>query len=115
MLSAETIRRLENLQQELADLFIEEANLPLWREMKKQDRRGDAYWEKKNARQTFGMLNDIQRLFDRQMVPTAPPPDTPTPGDPAEAELEKEIAFTEKQAADLIAKVKARRNGKAPG
>ena len=111
MLKAETIRKLEERQQELADLYLEESgNLASWRDLSTKDRRGDVYWLKKNCRATLGLVVITQSVLDRALTPAAPPPGTPTPGED-ETELEREVALTTKEADALIAKVRGR--GKA--
>lgn len=112
MLKAETIRKLEGRQQELADLFLAESDPATFPDLSTKQNRGDRYWLKRNAAQTVGLVHRIQSLLDRALTPAAPPPDTPTPGDQAEAELEHEVALTTKEADELIAKVRARKPAK---
>lgn len=115
MFKAETLHRLEARQEQLAELFLRESDTATWPSLDTKEGRGDRYWLKKNAAQTIALAVRIQTILDRALTPIGTSPDAPTPGDPVDEELEREIAVTEQQAADLIAKVRKRRDGKAPG
>jgi hypothetical protein len=59
MLTVDTLTRLEQKQEQLAQLFIKDADLEAWKGMT----RGDAYWERKNCAQTLGLVVRIQAIL----------------------------------------------------
>lgn len=60
MLNKDTLVSMQQKQQELAELFLDEADPKKWEEMK----RGDAYWERKNCAQTLGLVVRIQTILN---------------------------------------------------
>lgn len=113
--------RLKGLSEKLTDVVLKEANPEKWPGDGKElasltrDERGDRYWCKKNAAATLTMLMKIQSLtgmLEQRGGFGATPPEA---GDPdGEANLDKEIADAEKEAARIIGKMqKDGRTGRA--
>lgn len=88
MLDAETLKKLEQRQTELATVFVEETDVTKWPTPDTRDGRGDRYWIKRNAGSTATLIVKIQSILDAALrqPPIADPKD-PVPGDePEEAE-----------------------------
>ena len=97
-------QKLQALAEKLADRFIAEADPDNWaapdavaklpRDMTSQE-RGDAYWNKKNAMATGGVLRYTLDLAG----------DTGGDGDPAkDADMDRRIADAEKRAAAAVSR-----------
>lgn len=106
------IDRLEDLAQEIADVFIDEADPKNWNgqgaalvEMDEKT-RGNRYWDKKNAIQTGSLLARVLDLRDRDKGLSGGGVTTP------EDDAEKEISRFEKQAKDMVNAVLARATSK---
>lgn len=104
------IDRLEDLAQEIADVFIDEADPKNWNgqgaalvEMDEKT-RGNRYWDKKNAIQTGSLLARVLDLRDRDKGHGG----AITPEDDAEKELSK----FEKQAKEMVNAILARATSK---
>lgn len=104
------VERLEDLAQEIAEVFIDEADPKNWNgagkllnEMDK-DERGNRYFDKKNAIQTGSLLARVLDLRDRDKGHGG----AITPEDDAEKELSK----FEKQAKEMVNAVLARATSK---
>lgn len=87
MLDADTLKKLEQRQTELAGVFIEETDVTQWPSKDTRVGRGDRYWMKRNAGSTATLIVKIQSILDAALrqPPIADPKD-PTPGDPPEEE-----------------------------
>ena len=101
-MTPEQIEKLEELQERLADVFLDEANPDNWPgagvkqvDMKQQD-RGDRVWIKKNAMGTVNLICRITTLL-------APPPAGGAPDD--EKEKRALIEAAEKEAAELLGRL----------
>lgn len=100
--------KLQKLEEELTDVFLQEADPKLWpgagatpANMDAQT-RGDRYWCKKNAVATIAMMTRIGHLtgmIQRAAAGTEPDPDpTPEGGDG----LDEEVNKAEKEAQKLM-------------
>lgn len=95
------IARLQELQEKLADVVLEEADPDLWpgagMAMADMDRetRGDRYWSKKNAAATFAILERTTSTIERKIGADAP-------AEAQDADIDKQIAKREKEAAALL-------------
>lgn len=113
MLRPDQIARIEELQEELADVFIQEADPTNWtaagklpNEMSK-DERGDRHWDRKGAMGTGAVL---KYTFD-VLKAHANPDDK---GDGASDEdLDAVIASAEKKAKAALSRVMNKAQGKA--
>lgn len=101
-MTPEQIEKLEELQERLADVFLDEADPRNWPgagvkqvDMKQQD-RGDRVWIKKNAMGTVNLICRITTLL-------APPPAGGAPDD--EKEKRALIKAAEKEAAELLGRL----------
>jgi hypothetical protein len=99
------ITRLQELTEKLADRFLLEADPAEWPGEGKapadctQQERGDAYWCKKNAMATGGVLRFTMDVLAKQ----APEPDGKTPPDPAkESDLDRQVREAERRSAQLV-------------
>jgi hypothetical protein len=63
MLNADTLKKLEQRQQELADIFIDETDATKW-PTPRTGRRGDRFWFKRNAGATATLIVKIQSMLD---------------------------------------------------
>ena len=104
------IERLQDLAEQVAEVFMEEADPQNWTgagymlaDMDK-DMRGGRYWDKKNAIQTGSLLARVLDLRDRDSRSA----DTKTPEDDAEQEINR----FEKQAKEMVNAVIARATSK---
>lgn len=110
------IERLKDLTERLADRFLIEADPVEWpgdgrppADLTQQE-RGDAYWCKKNAMATGGVLRYTLDLIDKHNQP-------PTPGDPnlaeKDADLDAKIKDAERRANEAVSRVldKAKKRG----
>lgn len=118
------LQRLQDLSEKLADRFLLEADPDEWPGNGKgpadltQQERGDAYWCKKNAMATGGVLRYTLDLAAKHGGPE------PTEGDASrESDLDRSIKEAERRAAEAVARVvsKAKKrkfdervHGKAP-
>lgn len=98
-MTPEQIEKLEELQEQLADVFLDEANPANWpgagvkqADMEQKD-RGDRVWIKKNAMGTVNLICRITTLL-------APPPAGGDPDD--EKEKRALAAAAEKEATELL-------------
>lgn len=98
-MTPEQIEKLEELQERLADVFLDEADPRNWPgadvkqvDMKQQD-RGDRVWIKKNAMGTVNLICRITTLLE-------PPPAGGAPDD--EKEKRALAAAAEKEATELL-------------
>lgn len=92
------VKRLQELSEKLADVFIYEADPAEWpgngqslADMSQQD-RGNAYWAKKNAMATGGVLRYTLDLIDKHAG--SEPDDAEK-----DADMEKRIKEAERRAA----------------
>lgn len=89
MLKVDILAKLQQRQEELAELFIVESDRTIWPNLSTPQGRGDRYWIKKNCAQTLGLIVRLQSLFQQHMQrPTGTDPERPTDGDP-DADLAK--------------------------
>lgn len=88
MIEPDKIKRLQELQGKLIDVFLDEGDPGRW--VSPADGlnwRGDRYWDKRNAGATATLIVKVQTIIDQQLrTPTAAPTD-PTPGDEREDEI----------------------------
>lgn len=104
------IQRLQDLAEKLADSFIFEADPQEWPGQGKapaeltQQERGDAYWAKKNAMATGGVLRYTLDLVDKHIGGNTDDPSR-------DADLDNRIRDAEKRAAAAVNRV----IGKAKG
>jgi hypothetical protein len=105
------IKRLTELSEDLADVFIGEATPSAWPGADKdaatwtQQERGDRYWHKKNAMGTGGVLRhtlDLIASVDAAPAGTAPDDD-----------FELSIKAAERRAAAAVERVLSKASGKA--
>lgn len=103
------IARLKDLSESLADRFLLEADPSEWPGDGKapadlsQQERGDAYWAKKNAMATGGVLRYTMDLVAKMTDPEE------GAGDPAkEADIDGQIRDAEKRSAELVKAAMAR-------
>jgi hypothetical protein len=89
MLDADTLKKLEQRQTELATVFIDETDSSKWPDTATRDGRGDRYWQKKNAGATATLIVKIQTILDYALSKPVPTdPSEPTPGDAEEEKAE---------------------------
>lgn len=110
------MQRLQELSEKLADVVLDEADPAKWpgADMQlaalTQQQRGDRYWCKKNAAATFSLLERTASLLTDAKDLRNQRPDE-------DADMEKQIAAKEREAAKLLEKVmkgaKAASRGKA--
>ena len=99
------IDRLQDLAEQIGDVFLEEADPNNWSGTgvplsgMDADTRGNRYWDKKNAIQTGTLLARVLDLRDRDKRST----DTKTP----EKDAEGEIKQYEKQARDILSAIQS--------
>lgn len=87
MLTADTLKKLEERQTELATVFIEETDTAKWPDDKTRDARGDRYWHKRNAGATATLIVKIQSILDVALKkPPMGDPKEPVPGGGEEEE-----------------------------
>ena len=105
------IIRLQELQEELADVFILEADPKNWTadgvlpcDMSK-DQRGDRHWDRKGAMGTGAVLKYTTDILAAQAGGNV--------SQDAEEELEKKIAAAEQRAKAALARVMNKTAGKA--
>lgn len=104
------IERLKDLAEKLADRFLLEADPAEWpgdgkapTEMSQQE-RGDAYWCKKNAMATGGVLRFVSDVIAKHAEEG---PEKPS--DPArESDLDRQIQDAERRSAELVTAAMAR-------
>jgi len=117
--------RLVKLEEELADVFIFEAETKNWSgaglmpNAMDQQTRGDRYWCKRNAVATLSLMQRVASLVgavQQRGTGTTPAPDEP---DEHESNLDAEVRDAEKEAARLMRDLqrggKARANGRPAG
>lgn len=109
------IARLQELSEELADVFIQEADPENWsgagivpRDMTKEE-RGNRLWDRKGAMGTGGVLRYTLDLIKFHQTPAA----GATPQDQAERDidLDAKINDAEKRAEAAVARVMQRAKG----
>jgi hypothetical protein len=106
------IDRLQDLAEQIGDVFMEEADPANWNgagvplASLDKDARGGRYWDKKNAIQTGTLLARVLDLRDRDKGQVGPGVTTPA------EDAEKEIKRFEKQAKDMVNAVLARATSK---
>lgn len=106
------IDRLEDLAQEIGEVFIDEADPKNWNGAGKllcdmdKDERGNRYFDKKNAIQTGTLLARVLDLKDRDKGQNGGGVRTP------DEDAEKEIKRFEKQAKELIGAIQSGSSGK---
>lgn len=107
------IERLQALSEAICDVFMEEADPASWNGAwtpladLDDKRRGNRYWDKKNAIQTGTLLARVLDLRDRDTKQQNGQP-VPVP----EQEAEDEIRRYERQAKELVSAVIARATSK---
>lgn len=100
------LQRLQALSEKLADRFLLEADPTEWPGEGKvpadltQQERGDAYWCKKNAMATGGVLRYTLDLMAKNGATNDPEGNTEK-----EADLDRSIREAERRAADAVARV----------
>lgn len=60
---ADQLEKLRKIQEDLADVFIDEADHTKWPDDKTRDSRGDRYWMKKNANASLVLIGRIENLL----------------------------------------------------
>lgn len=104
------IDRLQELAEQIGDVFMEEADPASWNgagiPLAELDdkKRGNRYWDKKNAIQTGTLLARVLDLRDRDARNLS--------GKVPEDDAEQEICRFEKQAKDMVNAVIARATSK---
>jgi hypothetical protein len=107
MMRDDQITRLKELAEEVAEVFVSEADPRFWSgagmELADMDAetRGGRYWDKKNAIQTGTLLARVLDLAERDQ-------NRSKEGVTAEHDAEKEIARFEAKAKDLLNNVQQR-------
>jgi hypothetical protein len=118
MLDADKLKKLEQRQVELADVFIEETDTTKWPTPDTRDGRGDRYWIKRNAGSTATLIVKIQSILDAALrQPPISDPKDPVPGDePEEAEenTEQLAATAIAEAGRIIERARGTRFEKKP-
>ena len=112
MLKAETIHRMEALQERLVTFYMDVCDKAFGQDLKSKDGRGDTYWLLRASGAALTLAIRSQTMMDLALRPKGAPPDAPTPRD-EEPDPEAEAVRYEKQAVALIERVKGRRG--APG
>lgn len=112
MLTEDTLRRLEQKQEELALLFLEQTSVEGWRDLSTKEQRGDVYWYKRNCGETMTLIVRIQsllnmslRLTGRDRLPLVPPEAAETDEATTDALMER----AEKDAVAMIERVRTRK------
>ena len=107
MLSETTIKRLEAKQEELALLFLEQSDIKVWQDLSDAQKRGDAYWHKKNCAQTLGIMVRIQSLL---IMCLRKPAGSVTPEDDGLGERDQQMVAdrAEREAVAVIERVRNR-------
>lgn len=114
MMRADQIKRLEELEEKLADAFLLEADPAEWPGAgvppmeQSREQRGDAAWVKKNAISTAKLLRyamDIKATHADPSGSEAKKPDNA---------LEDQIRKAEKQAEEAVERVLKKAKGTAP-
>jgi hypothetical protein len=104
MMRPDQLVRLQELAEKLAERFMLEADPAEWpgegqvpADMTQQE-RGDAYWCKKNAMATGGVLRFTMDILAKQT-----PEDPTKPVDPAkESDMDRQIRDAERRSAQLV-------------
>jgi len=103
--------RLQKLEEELTDVFLQEADPKLWpgfgvtpANMEAQT-RGDRYWCKKNAVATIAMMTRIGHLTGMVQRAAAGTEPEPPIGEPGEDSLDQDVNNAEKEAKKLLAQL----------
>lgn len=101
---ADQLEKMRALQEQLADVFIEEADPKGWPDTKTRDSRGDRYWMKKNANASLALIGRIENLLALRDGRASGglgnnPEDAARKAD--EAKLDDEIAAAEREAERL--------------
>lgn len=105
----ETFRRIEELQEKLAEVVLIEADPVNWTggdvlpKDLTQEERGDRYWCKKNAAATMSLLTKACSLMNFDGKHQEPPEQTDD-----NPELDKQVASAEKDAMRLLDKFNQR-------
>jgi len=113
MLRPDQIARIEELQEELADVFIQEADPQNWTAAGKmpsdmsKDERGDRHWDRKGAMGTGAVLK-----YTLDILKTHTDPDKASDNDD-DAELDAIVANAEKRAKQALSRVMNKASGKA--
>jgi hypothetical protein len=111
--------RIQGLTEQLADVFISEADPTKWPgatipvDMQDKTIRGDRYWMKKNAVATMALMQRISSFVDviqRRQLPIDP--ELPPGEEGEEVSVDKEIDRYETQAQQLIKQMQSQ-TGKA--
>lgn len=104
------LQRLADLSEKLADRFLLEADPAEWpgdgkapRDMTTQE-RGDAYWMKKNAMATGGVLRFVTEALAKPAPPAAGEGADPA----ADSEMDRVVREAEKRSAKLVNEALAR-------
>jgi hypothetical protein len=94
-LRPDQLERLNDLAQQLTEVFIEEADPATWPSMDSRDGRGDRLWLKKNAAKTLAIVTQL--VFVGQRIQDA----ADKPAD-VEADLQDLIARAEQRASVFL-------------
>lgn len=99
----EQISKLTEIEEQLTDLFISEAEKKKWPGMETAQSRGDRYWHKKNALATLTLVGRIQTVLRdiRTGDGGSEKPGTAAP-EAAERSIEAEAAALEKQGVAIL-------------
>lgn len=108
------LQRLQDLSESLADSFLSDADPSMWPASGKlaadmtREERGDAYWCRKMAMSTGGVLRYTLDLIQKVTVPTGGTPEEPG----EQADLDARIRDAEKRAEAAMARVLNKAKGK---
>lgn len=102
MMRPDQIERLRELQEKLAEVVLEEADPDTWPGAgvplagMTMEERGNRYWTKKNAAATFALLERTTSTLTEYHAPTGLTPEA------QDADIDKQIAKREKEAAAML-------------
>lgn len=109
---ADQLEKLRRIQEDVADVFIAEADPKTWPGMETRDARGDRYWHKKNASASLQLVGRIENLLAlREGRSSGVPPGAQEADD--EAGLASEIKAATKEAERLGREAVARLSKRA--
>lgn len=106
----EQISRLTEIEEQLVDIFVVEAETKKWPGMDTPQSRGDRYWHKKNALATLTLVGRIQTVL-RDIRTSEGGGDKEKSAGEVEPErsIEQEAAALEKQGVALLRKHRAKK------
>lgn len=116
---ADQLERMRKVQEEVADVFFAESDIKDWpgdgkkpKELSVQE-RGDRYWSKKNAAASLSLIVRIENLLALRDGRSSGGPKQPDIKDD-EKNLDQDIEAAEREAAQLVERLKGRRRSGAP-